>query len=480
MAACGADPEPWTAAHARVRHGRGQQPSAEAPASGDPGADVSVRLAPWVKFYDRSPYAEALLRRVPRAPKPDETAGDLTELPALLGRLTNSLVTVEAVTPYRGVTLPVDSPERFWALVGAAVVLRRFEGSRMWLLQETEEIARGNNPRHLRQLRSVWEALFDLLLRADTLEQCAWPPRQVVEDVDRATNSRPRRIRLIMDWLFEVFPAEHVVGSGLRRAAAGKFPGLPVTASRAFAPPLVSIDPVFVPTRQGGRSYSFEAMRYPLTVGDMQVLWRNRVGTARPSDLRLPYVLGGHADERGTGPGRFLQELVRRCLLTSDDDDLGGERVWAVPTAPEWLALAGCAEDGRPYPWGTTPPTPEHANLRFPDRPQRAQTVDSHGAGMSDDGVWDCCGNVHEVVEWQLGGMEREAPTPADFRLAGASFRNRPENASCRAFRLFALEPEPRHNVGVRLVRYRAEDAGLRKDALRRFHQRRSAGRGRA
>jgi transcriptional regulator with XRE-family HTH domain len=479
--ACGADPDAWADAHRRVRPGRLGRRAEPTPCPARSGADVSIRLKPWVKFYDRSPYSNDLLRRVPRpSPKGQDTC-DLTEFPSTLGRLTDWLVTVEVVTHYRGITVPVESPERFWTLVAADVMLRRFEGTRHWLIKQTEIVIKDNNQEHLVQLRLVWLTLFELLLHSDTPEQCDWPPRQIVEDVDKMTVSSPKRTRRIMEWLLDVFSDDRVVSSSLRRAweryVGAKFPGLHNAGPRSFDPQLVTIGSLVVPAlEEEPRRYSFQAMCHPLTVRDMAVLWPDRVPTG--ADPRLPYVLGGQGDERDDALGRFLQDLIGRCLLKTDSEP-DKDWTWAVPTAPEWLALSGCAADGRPYPWGTELPTPEHANLRFPGRSQKMRPVGLFHSGKSPDGVWDCCGNVHEVVEWQLGGLQRAKPTLTALRLAGASFRNRPENASCRIFRPFVptFPDEQRQNVGLRLIRYRSEHAELRMEALKQFRRARATSR---
>ncbi|MET8012144.1 helix-turn-helix domain-containing protein [Streptomyces sp. NPDC005271] len=474
---CGADPVAWAEALRRVTSRRPRGEPTPHPARS--GADVSIRLKPWVTFYGRSPYSNDLLRRVPNPlTEGQATGGHLGEFPLVLKQLTDCLVTVEVVTHYRGITVLVESSERFWTLVAADIVLRRFEGTRHWLLKQTEKIIRDDNQEHLEQLRLVWLALFELLLHSDTPERCDWPPRQLVEDVDTCTVSSPKRSRRIIDWLLDVFSDDRVVSSSLRRAweryVSAKFPGLHNAGSRSFDPQLVTIGPLAVPAPgDEPRRYSFQAMCHPLTVGDMAILWPDRV--PKGADPRLPYVLGGLGDERDDALGSFLLDLIGRCLMKTDSEP-DKDWTWAVPTAPEWLALSGCAADGRPYPWGTEPPTPQHANLRFPGRSQKVRPVGLLHAGKSPAGVWDCCGNVHEVVEWQLGGLQRAKPTLTSLRLVGGSFRNRPENASCRVFRPFVptFPDEQRQNVGLRLIRYRAEHAELRMEALKQFRRARA------
>ncbi|MER6125546.1 helix-turn-helix transcriptional regulator [Streptomyces sp. NPDC001795] len=469
--ALGADPAPWTKALRRIR--RNEAGEVPPPASARPAADVIVELRPWVTYYDRDTYPQELLRNVPTEPEDGwPEGGDLAEFPALLGRLTSCHVRVQAVTCHRGIAVPVDSPERFWALVATDIVLResggrRFEGSRKWLVRQTEEIIGGQGAGQPGRLALIWRTLFEVLLQGEDPARCAWPPRQIVKDVADALNAKPLRLRRVMDWLFEVFPADDIVGDGLREAweqyTATRFPGLSSADFGSFAPRLVPI--------AGGNlcPYPFQAMRLPLTERHLALL----LGKAASADtgLPLPYLLGSQSEERGDTLGKFLRDLIGRCLvLTRSESD--EDWVWAVPTAPEWLELSGCATDGRLYPWGTELPTPRHANLRYPGGPQAVKPVGLQSEGKSHTDVWDCCGNVHEVVVWRPRFLDQKAPALPDFRLAGASFRNRPENASCWTFRRFIPEPwlPSRQNVGLRLIKYRSTDAVLRTQALKDFH----------
>jgi iron(II)-dependent oxidoreductase len=64
-----------------------------------------------------------------------------------------------------------------------------------------------------------------------------------------------------------------------------------------------------------------------------------------------------------------------------------------LPTEGEWEAAAR-GREGRVYPWGDAPPTPERAV--FARRSNETAPVGSHPRGATPEGVYDLAGNVAE------------------------------------------------------------------------------------
>lgn len=196
--------------------------------------------------------------------------------------------------------------------------------------------------------------------------------------------------------------------------------------------------------------YQFEAMQTPLTNGQYAFLCG--AGQLEVKRVYEPHMLGpwewvGTSGQEHRYPqvAAEIRAILENCEHTAHRP---GYR-WRVPTVAEWLRLAGCED--QPYPWGEADPRPDQANLSFESVGRRIKPVGTHPKGRSKFGADDCCGNIHELA-W---ASKRER-LPEDSRLMGGCYLTRPErtHSSCRRIRLLSKrEPDPRRNVGLRLVR---------------------------
>jgi formylglycine-generating enzyme required for sulfatase activity len=168
-----------------------------------------------------------------------------------------------------------------------------------------------------------------------------------------------------------------------------------------------------------------------------------------PSD-HSPIPLLPRSRRRAGGHARRYPQVaaeIRAILESCEHTAHRAEYCWRVPTVAERLRLAGC-EDQR-YPWGETEPTAALANLKFQGTARRVRPVGSYPKGRSAFRAEDCCGDIHEIA-W----ANKPERLPDDSRLMGGCYLTRPEHSSCRRIRLLSRrEPDPRRNVGVRLVR---------------------------
>lgn len=115
-------------------------------------------------------------------------------------------------------------------------------------------------------------------------------------------------------------------------------------------------------------NYEFQAMVYPLTNADF-ISISGRWPKEGKENLADPYVFVVPSDNQRS-PFNLLESdvlsIVELCRQFEHDE----RYAWDIPTACEWLALAGCEEN--PFPWGTAPPTPVRANLDFGNQDRKS------------------------------------------------------------------------------------------------------------
>ncbi|MEV4569897.1 hypothetical protein AB0K12_39605 [Nonomuraea sp. NPDC049419] len=376
---------------------------------------------------------------------------------------------VEAVPRFHGLGVRVASAKEFLAVLAADMVVRPAKqdpGSRLWLIEQSQKILKGDDETRTTQLSMVWSALFDLLRRGASGPRTAWPIEEMVHNSLEKAEGSSTRFSSVIGLIFRVVRDDRVLREKLHQALVTEERALPRSAKpelRHQLGKLRSLARTYNPSDGYDFArdlrdvppgalcrYRFEATRYPLTMGDAARLL---------PDLKLPEGRAGYpylielprpvSDEALT---RHLAQLLKRC----NDVAYQTGKMWAIPTAAEWVALAGCEESA--FPWGSEPPDPHRANLTY-SWPEggRLQPVGTLPAGRSPHDIHDCCGNVHEIVEWR-----RDPTRRADYRLAGESFRSWAEYASCRHLRHLTQSPSSRGNVGIRLVRIALEDEAER------------------
>jgi hypothetical protein len=416
-------------------------------------------------------------------------------------------IAAEVQTKFGNQLYRVHSVPHLWAVMLVDSVLAHPDMSQNWLVGETEKILK-QSEKALRQattgpktvekvvgqareqVDAVWSWLFATYLRRGGPGQALAPnlPDQLLRSaLDVSGNDANRLFRIFeflrqigsddpsfMDQIVAVLSAhEAELPEDVPEPTRSKVRTLIWRASSAgtgaqtptgtFMPKVVDVSAATSAGRRYPLSYPFEAMRHPLTVSDVAAILLTppepnvMPGTPKVFTVRRP----GMTDERVFAElTKQLTDIVTRCQAGNEDD-----WCWAVPTAAEWLVLAGCLDS--PYPWGDAPPTRARANLNFPPEEPRLKEIGLHPRGRSPFKAHDCCGGVHEIV---LIGPEQQMP--ADYRLAGASYKSPEQNADCRKLRPLTSDGKhslSRQNLGLRLIRHRREDASARWEDLQRF-----------
>ncbi|GAA3796799.1 hypothetical protein GCM10022226_15230 [Sphaerisporangium flaviroseum] len=480
--ACGeseAVAERWGATWGRVEV-RNLQP----PATASDEPDFSIRLTNLLARYDvKFHSAPADILRGDRKPLDAAQDDALENVLAILEAILARGGVVEAVTRFHGLGVRVTSVAEFLAVLAADMVLhpaKQDPGSRLWLIEQSQKILKAKEQARETQLRMAWASLFDLLRRAASGPRTAWPIEQMVEDIVKKADKSASRFSSVMGLLFEVVRDDPVLRKELHQALGVEERKLTDDATPQMRHHFGRLRSLTRTYRQSdgydfaGRlksipagelcDYRFAATGYPLTMGDAVRLLHD----LEPAEGRAgyPYVI----ELERPAPEEALAENLTRLLVQCNKRAYRSGKMWAVPTAAEWITLAGCEHSL--FPWGSEPADPLRANLTYSwEEKGRLQPVGTLPGGRSRHGIDDCCGNVHEIVEWC-----REPSRRAHYRLAGESFRSLADHASCFRLRHLTRSSSSRGNVGVRLVQIDIEDAEKRwvaQDAFRHISERR-------
>lgn len=208
------------------------------------------------------------------------------------------------------------------------------------------------------------------------------------------------------------------------------------------------------------RLAEFRISRYPVTNAQFAVFVRETGGAApqhwpagqmaaEMSDHPVTYVSWDDAQA-------FCIWLTERAGAGEGDGEGAGEGGAHLPTEAQW-EFAARGVEGREYPWGNDPPTPEHANYQESGIEDTAQ-VGLHGSGATPEGVHDLAGNVRQwCLDWYDGYQDPAQDDPAgpaegrDRTLRGGAYVDAP--GTLRGAYRFNVDPDSRFGfVGFRVA----------------------------
>lgn len=371
----------------------------------------------------------------------------------------------------------VSSVPQFCAVILADLVLQHDDpGPKRWLMKETVKIRGRNRPEELQQLSAVWACIYDNFVARDPVTAGQTPISRFAEAcLENATNLTPKQFYSQLRTLLTLSQEDPELTMALRQSlevfrdqpdqelssdffielnrligdAAGTYRRAVGTAP-PFRPRLTSVGAT------DRWRYNFETMRVPLTAGEASSL--DPIFDSQ-SNLNMPFLFTSPMEFRTLSEFyRNLSREITTILRLVSRLETDAEAAWDVPNLTEWIRMSGC--ERQRFPWGNEFDTIERANLKVADREARIHPVGSYPKGASSHGILDCCGNVYQLVRISQGDNIKE-----NFRLVGQSYLTPAETASCRHVgRFFPIrgETDRRQNVGLRLIRYRRKDAGIR------------------
>ncbi len=251
-----------------------------------------------------------------------------------------------------------------------------------------------------------------------------------------------RAMRVVMTVVFATFSSVCTAGEvpdepSMVLIEGGSYPiGSADGPASARPPHRVTLDPFLIDATEVTNA-QFAAF---LNTLEVTVKRDVRAGELRPGDVEGPDAnrsWGGSGNDRafiemddtdariGIADGRFTPEPGFADHPVSESTWQGAVAFCAwrdarLPTEAEWEAAAR-GKEGRTYPWGEAPPTPEHAV--FGRGRGETDPVGSHPKGATPEGVFDFSGNETEWTSslfkpYPYDGTDgREDPNAAGERV---------------------------------------------------------------
>ncbi len=224
-----------------------------------------------------------------------------------------------------------------------------------------------------------------------------------------------RAMRVVMTVVFATFSSVCAAGEvpyepSMVLIEGGSYPiGSAAGSASARPPHRITLDPFLVDV------YEVTNAQFATFLNTLEVPAKRdvRAGELRPDDVEGPDAdrsWGGSGNDRafiemddtdariGIADGRFTPEPGFADHPVSESTWQGAVAFCAwrgarLPTEVEWEAAAR-GKEGRTYPWGEAPPTPEHAV--FGRGRGETDPVGSHPKGATPEGVFDLAGNETE------------------------------------------------------------------------------------
>lgn len=194
---------------------------------------------------------------------------------------------------------------------------------------------------------------------------------------------------------------------------------------------------------------------------ELPAFWITRAPVTNAQYAAFVAATGHRPPAHWEGP-RPPAALADHPVTYVDWRDAAAFCAWAggrLPSEAEWEKAARGA-DGRPYPWGGAPPSPELACFDRADDLVGTWPVGRRPAGASPHGLLDAAGNVwewtaslHRPYPYRPDDGREDPRAPGQRVLRGGSCRSEHERYLRCAFRSLSYPARRRDHIGFRVAR---------------------------
>jgi len=344
-----------------------------------------------------------------------------------------------------------------------------------WFIKETSNAFKKNKIEERYYLKQIWETLFSNYFNPSNADYSFQILENIINTVfEQAEGKDYSLLYLFFTFLIQKLENQistiEIIGKHLQKhqnliinnakvkakylERLGQLIGECKKSSLSKTKRLKKFNPKLSLIKHSELSYNFEVMVFPLDNEEYSSITRE----IPKGQLTFPFVF------KQLNPVNTIKEIISSVNFLEKDKN----KKWDLPTIFEWFIFSDTIHQS--YPRGENIPNPELANLSYEsdNLPRKLRPSSSYPKGKSKFGVFDCCGNIHEVCYFQVAPYYGRD----NLKILGGCYDTNWLNSNCQIIRKFVDKKEgldERRNVGVRLVKFDLSEHNKRKNEQQKF-----------